>query len=250
MKKKILCFFIFLIFIVSIIIIFFILKKQNVINVSKKESNSNFEINKIKYYSSCNALTNTTNYQNPEWNVKVYQYTDMAIYLERLGDASIKNYITNLSISNFKLLDNQEVYYLDPTMFGNSNINSDDIISNDKELNYNVINSSNNDNEQNYNIPIFFQDCSIPITLRFVNNLSDNYKISSEDTLIYNGSLIKKLGMDLKNINTKFSFDLKITTKDGDEKTKQIDINIPIENDKRSILDGDFEIEVKENIKI
>lgn len=229
--------------------IFFLFKNsKNISEIEKKESSDYFSINKIKYYSSCNAITNTTNYQNPEWNVKVYQYTDIAIYLDRLENISNENYITNIVLSNFKLLDNEKIYYLNPTLFGNNNLNNDDIVSD--SLKYNVINSSNDNNEQNYNIPIFFQDCSNPITLRFLKTLSDNYNISNEDSLVYNGSLIEKLGINLNSLNTNLCFDLEIDTKDGSKHVQKIELNIPLENGDKSILDGDFEVEQKEDIKI
>ena len=33
-----------------------------------------FNVSKIQYYSDVNAVSNQTTYQNPEWNLNVYQY--------------------------------------------------------------------------------------------------------------------------------------------------------------------------------
>ena len=214
-------------------------KDNNLIKVDKE-----FIIKKVHYYSTANAISNTTNYQNPEWNLKVYQYTDIAVYLDRIDEiVDEQSYITNLSISNFRVKENSEIYYLNPQMFGKSNLNEDYLIKSNK-LEYNVINSENVDNEQNYNIPIFFQDCSNPITLRFVNNLADNYRVSNDNTLVYNGGLIRELGLNLNSLNTELKFDLEITTKNGISRMYTIDLEIPIEDENRSILDGDFNTEL------
>ena len=102
MKKKILFFLIVIIILILILFLYFKInykknKKTNISTSSKEE----FIINKLHYYSTANAISNTTNYQNPEWNLKVYQYTDIAIYLDRLNEnVTEKNYIMNFEILN------------------------------------------------------------------------------------------------------------------------------------------------------
>lgn len=248
MKKKLLYFFVFFIIIFFIVLIAFFHNKDN----DKKDnikSNNEFLINKVHYYSTANAVSNTTNYQNPEWNLKVYQYTDIAIYLNRLDNyVTEKNYITNLEISNVKVNspEKEEVFYINPKLFGKSNLDLGTKIENNLE--YNVINDKNFNNEQNYNIPIYFQDCSNPITLRYLNILNDNFKVSNENSLVYNGSLIRELGLDLNDLDSNLTFDLIVTTKDGKKRLKNIRLEIPFKNDNVNILDGDADI--KENYDI
>ena len=220
-------------------------EKNNILN-QKNE----FIINKIQYYSTVNAVSNTTNYQNPEWNLKVYQYTDFAIYLDKLNKTiNEKNYIINLKIFNFKLnnKEKEEIYYLNPKMFAKNTLDLDAKI--EDNLEYNVINSENSENNQEYNIPIYFQDCSNPITFRYVNYLANNYKVSSNETVKYNGSLVSKLGMKLEDLNDNLSFDLKIITKDGEERIESVDLKIPYKDENRSIIDGDFEAKEKKSIQ-
>ena len=248
MKKKLLYFFVFFIIIFVIVLIVCFYNKDD----NKKDnikSNCEFLINKIHYYSTANAVSNTTNYQNPEWNLRVYQYTDIAIYLDRLNSlVKEENYITNLEISNIKvnLPEKEEVYYLNPKLFGKSTLDLDMKI--EDKLEYSVINDNNSDNQQNYNIPIYFQDCSNPITLRYLNILNDNFKVSNENSLVYNGSLIRELGLDLNDLDSNLTFDLIVTTKDGKKRLKNIRLEIPFKNDNVNILDGDADI--KENYDI
>ena len=160
-----------------------------------------------------------------------------------------KNYIINLKIFNFKLnnKEKEEIYYLNPKMFAKNTLDLDAKI--EDNLEYNVINSENSENNQEYNIPIYFQDCSNPITFRYVNYLANNYKVSSNETVKYNGSLVSKLGMKLEDLNDNLSFDLKIITKDGEERIESVDLKIPYKDENRSIIDGDFETKEKKNIR-
>ena len=244
MKKKILII-ILCIIIVGVITASIIFLSNRKIEKDSSKLSKEFSIYKVEYYSSANAVSNTTNYQNPEWNLKVYQYTDIAIYLNRINEESTNNYITSLCLSNFKT-ENSEIYYLNPKDFGNSNLNADYIIEN--KLEYNVINSENSSDGQGYNIPIYFQDCSNPITIRVVNVLSNNYRVPKDKTLNYNGKLIKDLGFGLYNLNDEVSFDLEIGTNPGESKSTTIELQIPFENNGKSILDGDIKVEEKANI--
>ena len=236
---------------IAILIILIIYKKSN---ISKKNNilkhNKEFLINKVQYYSTVSAISNTTNYQNPEWNLKVYQYTDIAIYLDRLNKSiNEENYITNLELRNFKLNDyeKEEIYYLNPRLFGKNTLDFD--IKIEDALEYNVINSSNSENDQEYNIPIYFQDCSNPVTFRYVNYLANNFRVANNETLKYNGSLIPKLGLTLEKLNDKLSFEIKIVTKDGNERIGKINLKIPYKNESHTIIDGDFETKERKNIQ-
>lgn len=246
MLKKVAFYILIIVVILSVPVIFLIMK-ANMQDTTKSAENKEFSINRIKYYSSANAISNTTNYQNPEWNLRVYQYTDIAIYLDRLNEDSAKNYITGISLRFDDNLENLAFYYLNPKKFGNSDLNADDLIAED--LVYAVINSSNFENEQNYNIPIFFQDCSNPITIRVVNNLSNNYTVPNDTILNYNGKLIKELGFGIRSLNKDINFNIEINTKDGNKRTMPINLEIPFEDSSKSILDGDFEKEISTDIR-
>ena len=247
MKNKILIF-IFLIFFIIVVAFIFYKNKDSDSRNFFKEKKSEFLINKVKYYSSVNAISNTTNYQNPEWNLNIYQYTDIALYLNRISDSAPENYLTKLCLKDFEVSsENTKVYYLNLNNYGNSDLHEEDVIEN--KLEYNVINSSNEKNEQTYNIPIYFQDCSNPITIRVVTILSDNYKVSNDKTLSYNGSIMKELGFSLNRLNKKLKFDIEIENSLGDKHCQNVNLEIPYNDEEKSIIDGDFEKDVNVEIK-
>lgn len=206
MKKKI--------FIISIILLaIWILSVSIFINNSESaDIKSKFDVSKIHYYSNVNADVSETTYDNPEWNLNVYQYTDIAIYVDRLSDSYItKVYIDNIEIENSKK-GVQDLYYLNPTDFGACNkINAEKI---DEKLEYNIIDDRNIDNDVKYNIPIFFEDCSNPITIRYINSeILKNYKIENTERVSFDGSLLKNGKIDLEDIESKISMNLNIVTK-------------------------------------
>ena len=55
-----------------------------------------------------------------------------------------------------------------------------------------------------YNTPIFFADCSTPITLKYVNTVSSNFSLKNTNKLTQNGTLLNNLIKDTSVINANF----------------------------------------------
>lgn len=253
MKKKNIIV-LFLIILIILVIIFILIWKNFIYNTStiSKEIDK-FYVDKTQCYSNVGAISNQTTYQNPEWNLNIYQYTDIAIYIGRLEDYNIDNYIKNLYINNIKISKskkgNQELYYLNPLNYGDSDIsNLSDENKINNELKYNMINYDNEENDIKYSIPIFFEDCSNPITLRYLNSdIIKNYTISTTEPVEFNGSLLKSENIELKDLEAKISFDLNIVTESGKNHIINLEFEIPLENSKNTIYDGEINI-IDENI--
>ena len=222
--------------------------------ISEENETAMFNVNKIQYYSDVNAVSNQTTYQNPEWNLNVYQYTDIAIYVERIDEFSNENYIKSLYLDNFKISESKEgkqkIYYLNPLNFGDGDILElyDENEISDR-LEYNIINYENEENDIGYSIPIFFEDCSNPITLRYLNSdILENYTISTTEQIKFNGSLLKNSNISLDDIKTNISFDLNIISDNNETHSVNINIDIPLNNDKLEIYDGAINL-TQENLK-
>lgn len=241
MKKKIGIFILLIFFI--IIAILFLVNSNNSVEIL--EQDKKFKISKIHYYSSASGINNSTSYQNPEWNLNLYQYTDIAIYIERL-DTNIyidKIYIDNIEINTPKK-GNAKLYYLNPLNFGKKEFYLENEVTSD--LQFNIINSENKENDVSYGIPVFFEDFSNPITLKYVNNdIIKNYKINNTETLNFDGSILKQAGVKLNDIKNEMNFNINIVTKDDKIHTVNISIDIPLENEDIQIFNG--AVEKKEN---
>ena len=198
--------------------------------------NSPFKIDKIVLYSSGFGNNKNTKFQNSNWILDIYQYTDIALYLK--STEAIKT----LKISNFKA-DFGNLYYLDVTKFGTENILQNYEIN--QELEYTVLNDSNEDNIINYNTPIFFADSSNPITLKYVNMIKENYTLENTEKLSFNGSLLEKANIKLEDLKTAIEFDITITDYNNTAYCTTLKLSNPIEYSNSSIFDGHLLLEKK-----
>lgn len=204
-------------------------------------SSSPFKIDKIILYSSAYAKNKNTNFQNINWLLDIYQYTDIAIYIDS------KESIKSLSITNPVLKNNShKLYYLDGYQFGTGNF-SEDFEINDT-LNFSILNFDNSDNSIKYNTPIFFADSSNPITLKFTNTLFKNFSIPNSEKLIFNGTLLSKTPIKLESLMSNLSICINITTHNNNNYEKLLNINIPIKDETSTIFDGHIYVEEDLNI--
>lgn len=248
-KKIILTIIVIFLFILDIYLIFnyIYLRYKNKLFIentdvvfAEKIKDSPFKIEKILLYSSGYGENKNIKFQKANWILDIYQYTDIAIYLK--SDQPVKN----LSISNFKA-NYGNLYYLDSTKFGTGEILKNFEVN--PILEYTVLNDSNENNLVNYNTPIFFADCSNPITLKFVNMIAKNFTIENNEKLEFNGSLLEKTNTKLEDLKAKISFDIHITNYTNEEYATTIAFNIPIENKTSNIFNGSiFEEKRNQNI--
>jgi hypothetical protein len=251
MKKKIiLTIMVFILLFVDIYLFFNFIyvrfKNKSIIEkydleIASQLENSPFEIEKIILFSSASGINKNTNFQNSNWLLDIFEYTDIAIYFSQPENLDVTNTVQNLSISNIKLNVESEkytpsLYYLDANNFGTDSFLDDNKIENNLE--FSVLNFDNANNSIMYNTPVFFADLSNPITLKFTNTLLTNYSLENTEKLIFDGSLISKTPLSLENLKASLSFDINITNYNNENYYTNVIINIPTENDEQSILDG------------
>lgn len=125
-------------------------------------------------------------------------------------------------------------------------------------------NSSNNINSTsdilyvetlNYSKPQIYSDVSNPITLEYMNLIKSNYLVSDiENPLVYNGSLLKRAGVDLTSISGNITFKIHIKNILGESYVANVKIAIPLKDEVSgtSIYDGSFtkEITTKTNFSV
>lgn len=196
--------------------------------------NSPFKVNKMIIYSSGAGKNKNTKFQNSNWILDIYQYTDIALYLE--STEAIKD----LKISNFQA-DFGSLYYLDTTKFGTGEILENYEIN--PELEYTVLNDSNKENLINYNTPVFFADSSNPITLKFANTIKENFVIENNQKLQFNGSILEKTNIKLDDLKTNIAFDINIKNYKNEEYITTINLQNPVEYKNSNIFSGHIIIE-------
>ena len=214
-----------------------------------------FSIDKIILYSSANAIKNEVT--RPVWNLNIYQYTDIAIYINNHSDEELnyENSIKSLYIDNIKLngvkKGKQALYFKNAPDFGKSiysTVEKKDDAESSKigdKLEFYVL----NDGDINYEKRQIYADCSSPITLEYVNNIVDNKVISDiENDVKYDGSILKRSGIVLSDIKTSISFRINLTNNYNQKYMANVYIEIPLENSVTgdNIYSGKFEKKIEE----
>lgn len=214
-----------------------------------------FSIDKIILYSSANAIKNEVT--RPVWDLNVYQYTDIAIYINNHSDEELnsENAIKTLYIDNIKLngvkKGEQSLYFKNAPDFGKSIYSAvekkEDADSNKigDKLEFSVL----NDGDINYEKRQIYADCSSPITLEYVNNIVDNKIISDiENDVKYDGSILKRSGIVLSDIKSSISFRINLTNNYNQKYMANVYIEIPLEDSVTgdNIYSGKFEKKIEE----
>lgn len=217
----------------------------------KFNANTIFSIDKIYLYSSAGATENAE--KRAIWNLNLYQYTDIAIYINNKSDEKLtnENSIKELYIDNIKYGNVQYgtplLYYKNINEFGKCIIKVDEDSENNEstqsisdKLSYTIV----NDGELDYSKPEIYADCSSPITLEYVNKDIKKNQIISDigQSLTYNGSLLRQSSIILSTIENYVSFTLQLTNQYDQKFIANIYLDIPLENTitGETIYDGSY----------
>ena len=212
-----------------------------------------FSIDGIYMFSSAGATNNTD--PKPEWNLNIFQYTDIALYINNRSseDLNKENAIKSLKISNINFsgmkIGNQSLYYKNINNFGKSKLSSvktsenyEDIEKDriNGELSYKVLGNE----EIDYNEPTMFEDASIPICLEYVNNnVKDNEIFSNiNDKINYNGSLLRNANVNLNDLAGYVSFTIEIENYLNHVYRTTVNLDIPLQDSVtgETIYDGKY----------
>ena len=272
--------------------------ENTIADMTSLNSKQTFSIDKIYLYSSANATNNKT--KKSMWNLNVYQYTDIALYISGNSNNKAQNTIKELYIDNIKFDSfnggTPNLHYKNLFEFGKFNLETDYLIADrlnyeivepakmdskfntldnsinveipntvdDVEINNTNVDSSNNVNDTSsvssvknldYAKPQVYSDLSNPITLEYMNLIKSNYLVSDiENPLVYNGSLLKRAGVDLTSISGNITFKVHIKNILGESYVANVKIAIPLKDDVSgdTIYDGSFtkEITTKTNFSV
>jgi len=197
-----------------------------------------FHVSKIFCYSSASADTNST--KQPQWDLNLNQFTDIAIYLNTNRDNGIteENTIKKMSIYDINITnnedDNADLYFKDLTKFGTYTYSEENRI--DGSLNYEIMNSY----ELDYSKPQIYIGANNPISLEFIRkNVRKNYIIKDLSTpLLFNGTILKQANVPKDNLTTTVSFKIEIINHLDQEFIANVYLDIPIEEEKSIYEDG------------
>ena len=192
-----------------------------------------FKIEKIILCSSANAIDRSK--EKNMQSLSIYQYTDIAIYIDN-GDAlTNKNTISKLYIDNISLEGEEDIGIKSLNYKNTLNFGLKEDIEKPKELenniDFNIIYTNEQEKQTNYNEPAFFTDCSNPITLEYLNyDLINNYKMEENNMVSFDGSILKKAGISKESIGCKVKFRINIINNQSEKYTCYLNIKIPLDD--------------------
>lgn len=191
-----------------------------------------FKIDKIVLCSSANAL-DLSEEQNLQ-NLTIYQYTDIAVYIDNGDELTNKNtikelYIDNISLQGLDGVGQKSLTYKNILDFGldksvNGNIKTNDI-------NFNIVYTNEENAKADYDKPTFFTDCSNPITLGYLNyDLASNYKMDENKTVAFDGNLLADANVAKENIDCRIKFKINILNNNDEYYSCWANFKIPLDD--------------------
>lgn len=232
-----------LIFLVNLVFATFLNKlffENHMIKIASENIDNTFNIDKIICFSSC-ASDSTINSNNTTTINNLSQFTDIAIFINNGSEHSLDNTLKSVSIKDLSFntnptLGTPKLYFKGLTDFAKFSVIED------KQINSELDFSISSEDEIDFSTPSLFNNCANPITLSYVNtNIKNDYTINNTDNSItYDGSLLKKCNILLNDISTSLSFTINIENNLGEHFKCPIYIKIPLEEDSKSIYDGSY----------
>lgn len=211
------------------------------IQISDKNQNPVFKVQKVLLYGSANAVDNSENKDLK--NLNISQYTDIAVYIDNksyITDLTQENTVKEISVSDIQISKDtksgiKSLTYKSPLNFGKFEITEAAELYSEGDtkyapIKYNVL--YQNQNDINYDNPTFFTDCSNPITLSYLNkDIVTHYSLPDNSNVSFNGSLLRQANVDLSSLATTLSFNINIKNNLNESFIYNIKINLSFGND-------------------
>ena len=222
---------IFVILVILIMISVYIIAKEK--PDFEEKSLEKIAINKIVCYSSANAINSNENLKT-DWLINIYQYTDMAIYLQKTQDINIeKVYVDNIQIAKPSVLGEAKIYKKNIEDFAKN------VLPEQREEKIEYIVSLDGEND-------FQQNCTNPIILSYINqNIKEEFVIKNTgESLVFDETILKKALILPEDIESQISFDVNVV----DSEDKHYKVNVVLDIPVHELMEGKNNVEIKEHV--
>lgn len=213
------------------------------------QNNKVFSIDKIVLFSSANA-DSTINSNNTTTISNLIQYTDIAIFIDNSAEEyTLENTLKSVSIQDISFntipkAGNANLYYKNLNSFATPDVLEENLI--DKQIEFEVT----SEDEIDYSKPALYNNCANPITFSYVNtNLIDSCTLNNDDSISYDGSLLKSCNIVLNDLKCNLSFYIVIENNLGYKYRCPVNIDIPLSTDNSSIYDGSINYTYNPNLE-
>lgn len=212
------------------------------VEIYDNNKNPIFEINKIILYSSSTAVDKSE--EQTMQSVDVHQFTDIAIYINNkktIQNVEEKNtikeiYIDDIKIEKKTLTGNEVINYKNSFLFGKYQ----DLQNYNDKISLDIILKNEQNENEKYETPVFYTDCSNPITLGYINKgIIKDYNITDKNvTLSYDGTILRNANYNLEELNAKIKFRVHIKNNLDEEFVTNVEIDNSLESEDGGIYTG------------
>ena len=195
---------------------------SNMIEISEKNEEPIFSIEKIYLCSSADVVDNSIEKNLQDLNI--YQYSDIAIYInnkkkqeELTNENTVKElYIDNISLETNSQIGERSLFYTNSLNVG-KNTGIEEYVKTDR-IDFDIVYTNNENNNTDYSKPTFYTDCSNPITLKYLNkDIVKGYKMEEGSSLSFDGKLLDKAKVSKEDIQCTIKFRINLVN-NNDEK--------------------------------
>ena len=209
----------------------------NMEEIISKNEKPTFSVEKIYLCSSANALDNTQEQKLDR--LGLYQFTDIAVYLNNYSDDGLteKNTLKELYIDDINLdldynIGKPSLVYTNMLKLG-SREELAQMITNSKnkqkdKIEFNVLTTNEENNVADYEEPTFYADCSNPISLKYINEISAEYTVEKNSSATFDGSILEKVGIKPEDINARISFRINLVNNKDEYYSNYVSFRIPL----------------------
>lgn len=238
----------FIVFLLYYNLVFSVVLARNafaneMIEISDENESSIFNVQKILFYSSANAIDNSED-QSLQ-NMSICQYTDISIYLDNISTVSEltdENTIKQLYIDNIEITSGADkgtkiLNYKNPLDFGKyKSIQTPE----NNRIDFNIVNTNSENENNDYSKPTFYTDCSNPISLGYLNqDILTNYAVSQDaNTVSFNGKVLKEANISLDDINYTLRFKIHIVNNLNQKFVYNMKLDIGLDDSNGGIYNG------------
>ena len=202
-----------------------------------KNENPEFSIEKIYLCSSANAIDNTEEQKLD--HLGIYQYTDIAIYINNHKEDILtdKNTVKQLFIDDIEIdldynIGKTSLVYTNLLKIGSRDELSQMVRMNKNKpaerIDFNVLTTNDQNSAADYSEPTFYADCSNPISLKYINEISTEYAVSKNSSTVFDGSILKKVGIKTEDINAKIKFRINLVNNKNEYYSNYVNFRIPL----------------------
>ena len=185
------------------------------------EKNMPFVLSEMVVISSVDETEKAENPENYKRNIDIHQYNDIYLSFKKNSEFEESAFIENIMLENMKVETKEGniiSFYMPNSVEGKRFSYEDNYLIN-KSLTFK---GAMQDNEKALEVG----NQGGRILFRVANKNIAEYVSNEEEEIIYDGTLLKKLGLSSENINVNLSFDIVIETNISNYRGN-IEINLP-----------------------